>query len=38
MMEKTEVGEFGFMSVIIDPTGAAIALWQPKPPQKPQKK
>jgi predicted enzyme related to lactoylglutathione lyase len=38
MMDKTEVGDVGFMSVIVDPTGAAIALWQPKPPQKPQKK
>jgi len=38
MMDKTEVGDFGFMSVIIDPTGAAIALWQAKPPQRPQKK
>ena len=38
MMDKTEVGDFGFMSVIIDPTGATIALWQPKPQQKTQKK
>lgn len=38
MMDKTEVGDFGFMSVIVDPTGAAIALWQAKPPQRPQKK
>jgi predicted enzyme related to lactoylglutathione lyase len=38
MMDKTEVGDFGFMSVIVDPTGAAIALWQAKQPQKPQKK
>ena len=38
MMDKTEVGDFGFMSVIVDPTGATIALWQPKPQQKTQKK
>jgi len=25
-----EVGEYGTMSVIADPTGAAIAMWQPK--------
>jgi len=30
MMDKTEVGGAGFMSVIVDPTGAAIALWQAK--------
>ena len=38
MMDKTEVGDFGWMSVIVDPTGATIALWQPKPPQRAQKK
>jgi len=38
MMDKTEVGDFGLMSVIVDPTGAAIALWQSKQPQRPQKK
>ena len=36
MMGKTEVANFGFMSVITDPTGATIALWQPK--QRAQKK
>jgi predicted enzyme related to lactoylglutathione lyase len=25
-----EVGEYGTMSVIVDPTGATIAMWQPK--------
>src|SRR5206468_3509893 len=35
MMDKTEVGDFGLMSVIVDPTGAAIALWQSKQPQRP---
>jgi predicted enzyme related to lactoylglutathione lyase len=38
MMDKTEISDVGFMSVIVDPTGAAIALWQAKQPQKPQKK
>jgi predicted enzyme related to lactoylglutathione lyase len=38
MMDKTEVSDAGFMSVIVDPTGAAIALWQPKQPQRTQKK
>lgn len=38
MMDKTDVGEFGRMSVIIDPTGAAIALWEAKQAQKAQKK
>ena len=28
--DVTEVGNFGWFSVIIDPTGAAIALWQSK--------
>ena len=26
-----EVGEYGWMSVITDPTGATLAMWQPKP-------
>ena len=26
MMDKTEVGDFGFMSVIVDPTGAVIEI------------
>jgi predicted enzyme related to lactoylglutathione lyase len=30
MMDVTEVGEYGTMSVITDPTGATLALWQPK--------
>jgi predicted enzyme related to lactoylglutathione lyase len=38
LMDKTEVGDFGWMSVITDPTGATIALWQPKQPQRAQKK
>ena len=38
MTDKTEVSDAGFMSVIVDPTGAAIALWQPKQPQRTQKK
>jgi hypothetical protein len=31
--EKMEVPDFGWFSVIIDPTGAALALWQAKPRQ-----
>ena len=34
VMDKTEIGEFGWMSVLTDPTGATFALWQPKPSQK----
>ena len=30
LVDVTEVGEFGIMSVITDPTGAAIAMWQAK--------
>lgn len=33
-LDVTEVGEFGWMSVFTDPTGATLALWQPKNPQK----
>ena len=29
-MDKTEVGDFGWFSIIADPTGAVFALWQPK--------
>jgi uncharacterized protein len=32
VMDVTEVGEFGSMSVITDPTGATIAMWKPKNP------
>ena len=28
--DVTEVGSYGWMSVIVDPTGAAIAMWKPK--------
>ena len=31
VMDKTEVGQAGWMSILIDPTGATFALWQPKP-------
>jgi predicted enzyme related to lactoylglutathione lyase len=34
VQDKMEVGGFGWMSVISDPTGATIALWQPKPSEK----
>jgi uncharacterized protein len=30
VMDVTEVGEFGSMSVITDPTGATLAMWQSK--------
>lgn len=33
-LDVTEVGEHGWMSVFTDPTGATLALWQPKNPQK----
>lgn len=31
LQDVMEVGEYGTMSVIRDPSGAAIAMWQPKP-------
>ncbi|MCA1826517.1 MAG: VOC family protein [Myxococcales bacterium] len=31
VMDKTEVGGFGFMSIVVDPTGATFALWEAKP-------
>ena len=34
VMDKTEVGGFGWMSILTDPTGATFALWQPKPSPK----
>ena len=33
VVEVTEVGSFGWMSVITDPTGATLAMWKPKNPQ-----
>jgi uncharacterized protein len=30
MMDVTEVGDFGFMSVLTDPTGATFAMWKAK--------
>jgi hypothetical protein len=30
VQDVVEVGEYGWMSVLTDPTGATIALWQPK--------
>jgi hypothetical protein len=30
VQDVMEVGEYGTMSVITDPTGATIAMWQPK--------
>ena len=35
MVDATEVGDYGFMSVIVDPTGAHLAMWQPKAAAKP---
>src|SRR5205809_3102147 len=37
MIDKTEICDAEFMSVIVDPTGTAIALCQPKQPQRTQK-
>jgi predicted enzyme related to lactoylglutathione lyase len=31
MQDVTEVADMGWMSIIIDPTGAALGLWQTKP-------
>jgi uncharacterized protein len=31
MQDVTEVADMGWMSIIIDPTGAALGLWQAKP-------
>jgi predicted enzyme related to lactoylglutathione lyase len=31
MLDVTEVPGAGWMSVIVDPTGAALGLWKPKP-------
>jgi uncharacterized protein len=33
LVDVTEVGEFGWMSVITDPTGATLAMWKPKNPR-----
>jgi predicted enzyme related to lactoylglutathione lyase len=30
LVDVTEVGEFGWMSVFTDPTGATLAMWKPK--------
>ena len=30
VVDVMEVGEYGMMSVITDPTGATVAMWQPK--------
>ena len=34
VQDVMEVGEYGTMSVITDPTGATLAMWQPKSPHK----
>ena len=33
LVDAMEVGTFGWMSVITDPTGATIAMWKPTNPQ-----
>jgi uncharacterized protein len=33
VVEVTEVGSYGIMSVITDPTGATLAMWQAKNPK-----
>jgi len=38
VLDKTEVGEFGWMNILKDPTGATFALWEAKQPQRSQKK
>ena len=38
VLDKTEVGDFGWMSILTDPTGATFALWQAKQPQRSEKK
>src|SRR5262249_40592235 len=30
LVDVTEVGQYGLMSVISDPTGAVLAMWKPK--------
>jgi uncharacterized protein len=34
LLDVTEVGEFGWMSVVTDPTGATLGMWKPKSPHK----
>ena len=34
VMDVMEVGDIGTMSIITDPTGATLAMWQPKPGHK----
>lgn len=31
VVDSMAVGEFGWMSVFVDPTGATLAMWQPRP-------
>ena len=31
MRDVTEVGDYGWLSIIADPTGAHLGLWKPKP-------
>jgi predicted enzyme related to lactoylglutathione lyase len=34
MKDVTEVMDMGFLSIIVDPTGAMLGLWMPKPKAK----
>ncbi len=34
MKGRTEAGDFGWFTMITDPTGALLALWEPKPKKK----
>ena len=34
MKGRTEAGDFGWFTMITDPTGAPLALWEPKPKKK----
>lgn len=31
VVDSMAVGEFGWMSVFVDPSGATLAMWQPRP-------
>lgn len=38
MLDKTDIGQMGFIGVVIDPQGAAIGVWQKPAPKKATKK
>jgi len=33
VQDVMEIGSYGWSSILVDPTGATLALWQPKPHQ-----